>query len=178
MEDIASFEIVFPDGTITTLTSENLTVSIFEVDDLEDTNITVENQESVIEIIEVHDLGPQGPPGEGGDGTVLVQVVAAEDIPAYHFVTSDGSIANSNNTSESNNVVGITRDPVSTGFVANLVAGGEITNPSWNWTVNSKLFLNGTSISITPPSTGFIQLLGVARNSHTIIIRLDTPYLL
>jgi hypothetical protein len=113
-------------------------------------------------------------PTGGGSATteqLLSEIAAAEDIPAFSLVTAGGEIADSSNMAHFNHVIGITLEAVLTGFIAFLVTEGEVTNPLWSWAPNIKLFLNGTNLSLTPPSSGFSQLVGVSRNSETVFIR-------
>ncbi len=112
----------------------------------------------------------------GGDD--LIQVLAAEDLPAYTLVTAQGNIADSNNFAHYDKVVGMTIIAVLTGFIARLADDDEVTNPGWAWSPGSHLFLNGTTISVTPPSTGFSQRVAVARTATTIIMGLGPPILL
>jgi hypothetical protein len=107
--------------------------------------------------------------------TDIAEIQAAVDIPALSLITANGQIADSNNIAHFNRVVGIVMAAVLTGFIAEAVVEGE---PSWSWAPNSKLFLNGTTLSATPPSSGFSQLVGIARNVQTVFIRLQVPILL
>jgi hypothetical protein len=135
-----------------------------------------------VTIVEKGDPGPPGPPGPpgggGGGGTTdydTTEIVAHEAIPALSFVTSDGKIADSNNPFHFNKVMGITLVSVPVDTVATVITEGEVTDLSWNWTANQKLFLNGTALSPIPVSSGFSQMLAVAQNSQTIFIRVRTP---
>jgi hypothetical protein len=116
--------------------------------------------------------------GGGGDGLELLDVQAAEDIPAYTFITVTGFKANSNNIAHYGKVIGIVQIATLTGFIASAVDEGEIQNPTWTWTPGAKLFINGTSISTTPPASGFSQKVAVAENANTIIVGLEQPVLL
>lgn len=105
-------------------------------------------------------------------------VLAAEDLPAFSVVTVGGNIADSNNTAHFSRVAGITIDDVASGFIATVELEGEITNPAWSWSPNDKLFLNGTSLSTSAPTTGFAQMVAIARTTETIMIRIGAPVLL
>lgn len=130
------------------------------------------------QIIEIVTTGPQGPAGESGGGEPTIEVVAAEDIPAFSAVTAQGNVGDSSNTAHYGKVVGIAQTDVTSGFIATLVVDTELTNPLWSWSPNTILFLNGTLLSATPPSSGFSQVVAVARNATTIIVRLEPPILL
>jgi hypothetical protein len=114
-------------------------------------------------------------PGTIPSDVDTAEVVASEDLPALCLVTAGGEIADSNNLFHFNHVLGILMTPVAADNVATIVVEGEVTDLTWSWTANQKLFLNGTSISTVPPSAGFSQLVGITRNSHTIFIRLQVP---
>lgn len=107
-------------------------------------------------------------------GSVL-DFLATMTVPAYSIVTSRGEVADSTDIFDYDRVIGISPLAVGNGFIGQAVADGEVTNPSWSWSPNDKLFLNGTSISTTPPASGFCQLLGVARTATTVIFRLGVP---
>jgi hypothetical protein len=114
-------------------------------------------------------------PGTIPSDVDTADVVASVDLPALCLVTAGGEIADSSNPFHFNHVLGILMTPVAVDNVATLVVEGEVTDLTWSWTANQKLFLNGTAISTIPPSTGFSQLVGITRNSHTIFIRLQVP---
>lgn len=115
--------------------------------------------------------------GTGG-GQELIAINAAEDLAAFSMVTADGHVANSANTGHYGKVVGITSTFVASGFVAQLFDDDEVDNPLWSWSVGQKLFLNGITLSTTPPSSGFCQMVAVARNPTTVIMRIEIPILL
>jgi len=118
------------------------------------------------------------PMGTSSGGLETIDVVAAEDLPAFTMVTVNGNIADSSNVTHYGKVVGITLASVVSGSLAGLIDDEEVTNLSWSWVAGQKLFLNGTALSITPPSSGFCQMVAVARNNNTIIMRIEVPILL
>jgi hypothetical protein len=120
---------------------------------------------------------------DGAGGWVLdspskldtAEVNATVDIPAFSMVTADGKIADSSGFGHFGHVVGISLVFTLTGFVVTVVTEGEVTNPAWTWINNQKIFLNGTSLSTTPPTSGFSQFIALARNNNTIYVRLQQP---
>lgn len=110
--------------------------------------------------------------------TPVLDIQAAEDIPAYTFITVTGFKADSANIAHYGKVIGIVQLATLTGFIASAVDEGEITNVAWSWSPGAKLFINGVAISATPPSSGFSQMVAVARNATTIIVRIEPPILL
>ncbi len=119
----------------------------------------------------------------GGTGAASLDaagstVLAAVNIPAYAVVTVDGNLADSSNAAHFGRVEGIAIAAINTGFIGTVEIEGEIVNSGWSWSPNTKLFLNGTVLSASAPTTGFAQMVAVAKNAMTIIIRIGTPVLL
>jgi hypothetical protein len=122
------------------------------------------------------DVGTE--PGTGGSGDSAVEFLAAELIPAFSLGTADGHIASSANLGQFNKVIGMVREDVPSGAIGLAVVDEEVTNPAWSWSPGSKLFLNGTALSVTPPATGFSQMVAVARNAQIIIMKISQAVLL
>ncbi len=119
-----------------------------------------------------------GPIGPAGPGIDTADIATTMDIPALSLITVNGQVANSANLAHFNRVVGIVMTTVLFGFIATAVVEGEVTDSSWTWTPSYKLFLNGTTLSATPPGSGFSQLIAITRSAQTIFIRLQPPILL
>lgn len=107
-----------------------------------------------------------------------VTLLASESIPAYQVVTSHGLNANSSTLGHIGRVVGISMGAIASGFTGPIAQSGSLTNPAWSWTPGVLLYLNGTTISATAPSTGFSQKVGVAVTATTMIVEMDDPILL
>ena len=123
--------------------------------------------------------GAQGDPGPiGPAGTPTIEVVATENIPAFEAITVLGQRADSNNTAHLSRVVGLNVAAVVSGFVATVAQSGELTNPAWTWTPGVGVWLNGTTLSQTPPTSGFVLLIGVSKTSTTIVIEPTVAILL
>jgi len=105
-------------------------------------------------------------------------LLAIEDIPAFTTVTATGAIANSGNAAHRGKIIGVSSEAIANGFVGKLVNEGELTNPSWTWNRGDVLYLNGTALSTTPPTSGFLQKIGVARATTVIVVELGQSVLL
>lgn len=118
-------------------------------------------------------------PSSGGSGNEMAEVVTRESFTAYQVVTGDGYVAGSNKPSTRAKAIGIATADVSSAQAAAVQVEGAISNPSWNWVGSTPVFLytDGT-LSQTPPSTGYIQVIGYPTDSTTIVIEIDTPILL
>lgn len=123
--------------------------------------------------MELDTLGPDDIP----DFTA-VEVVATEDIPAFSVVTSKGKVADSGTVSGIEKVIGIAEADIDTGFSGRVTMIGEIDNPAWTFVAGDVIFLNGTSLSTTAPSTGFSQRIGTAKSDTVIYVNLGQPILL
>jgi hypothetical protein len=76
-------------------------------------------------------------------------------------------------------VAGVTLDEAWPDDVVLVCFYGEIENSGWNLPANKLLFVNGQSLSVIPPETGWVQSLGFVREVPTsIFMRIDTPVLL
>ena len=136
-------------------------------------------QPRVSDVFEIINDGPQGVKGDNGtDAISTIDVLAAEDLPAFTIVTATGLIADSSNTGHYGKVVGITTEDVALGFIAKVITDVEVTNDAWSWSPGDHIFLNGTTLSTTPPTTGFCQMVAIARNANIIVVKLETPILL
>lgn len=104
-------------------------------------------------------------------------------LTAYQFVIidpADGTChcADGENPTHAGLAVGITAEARAAGQPVTIQIAGEITNPLWELDAgeNYYLALAGT-ISRTPPSRGFWQKVGNAKNRTTLIIKLGEPVL-
>lgn len=110
--------------------------------------------------------------------SVVVDCLAIENINSFKVATSLGTNGNSTLTSQKNKVIGIALADISSGFSGQVVAFGKVNNPLWSWVKGSKIFLNGTDLSITAPATGYIQIIGTAIATDVIDVRISQSVLL
>lgn len=110
--------------------------------------------------------------------TVRANFTAQENIPIYRVVTSTGFITNSSTLGHRGKVLGISDTETISGFIGTALVVGEITNSGWSWTAGDIVYINGTSLSTTPPTTGFLQRIGVAVASDRIDIQIQQSVLL
>lgn len=110
--------------------------------------------------------------------SVETDITFNTSVSAYKVVTSTGYQADSNNLAHRDKVIGFTFESVGSGFSTKIKTSGEISNPSWSFNAGDIIFLNGTDISTSAPSTGFSQELGSFINSNTLIINIKPSILL
>jgi len=102
--------------------------------------------------------------------SLIIDVVATEDLPKYSLVTTTGEVADSNNPAHINRVAGITLSDITANTSGKVLRYGKIRNFNWSFTINAPLFLNVKSISQTPPSVGFLCNIGTVVNSNEILV--------
>src|SRR6266705_7039648 len=74
---------------------------------------------------------------------VEVTITAAEDLPAFGSVTSQGKKADSANPSASfGRVIGLAVAFIANGASGSVIEAGEITNGGWAWTTGDPVFLS------------------------------------
>lgn len=109
-------------------------------------------------------------------------IVASEFIPPFTPFTYNGRVADSRLLTHFWRVAGFSgAQPSKPDFVVNPITEGEITfdhvhGPSWQ--PNKEVFLNGKILSQTPPSSDFIQIMGIAKDSKTLVVKFSEPIIL
>lgn len=111
----------------------------------------------------------------GGGSASSITVLATANLTSFTAVTSNGKPADSSNLALRGKVLGIALSDISNGFTGSVTGYGEVENPAWTWSPGDVVFLNGTSLSTTAPSTGWSQVIGTARSSTVLVVELGTP---
>ena len=109
---------------------------------------------------------------------VTATIVASEYVEAYAGITAQGKPADSRVLSQMGKVVGVTTRSIGRGFAGEVQLIGELVNPAWRWTAGDAVFINGTKLAATPPASGWVKKVGVAKNQTTIIVDLGEAILL
>jgi hypothetical protein len=110
------------------------------------------------------------------DNTTLL-VTAASDIGGHICVVSNTSgLATPASTTSKSPVVGITSGSVAHGAYATLITSGIFTEPSWTWVSDNPLFVGaGGVLTQTPPSTGYMHVVGYAVSPTTMVVSIQQP---
>lgn len=136
---------------------------------LDFSRIVVANLTAAKRMLEI----PEVPP------TLELTIVAAENIPAWVPVTAQGRRADSGNPSASfGRVIGLAGDGIQRGRAGRVIRVGEITNPDWAWNTGEQIFLSGTGIANSAPTSGFVQRIGTASGQTKMVVDLGEPILL
>lgn len=155
-----------------------MTTSQLNVDIVEERtviNIDLVRNPIVVEVTISSSKGDKGDTGAVG-GTVLA--TAAENIAAFAPVNSDGTICNSSVVGKRNWCIGIAIAAAGTGFAVTVQQVGSITNNAWSWNPGDIIFLNGSTLSNVPASTGFIQKIGKAITANKIEVNINQAILI
>lgn len=130
-------------------------------------------------VILVPTQGVPGPPGPAGSE---LRIDRHTDIVlnGHRAVVPDGAgvaYADSSNPTHNHDPVWLTTDAWTAGSTASLLADGQTTEPSWNWTLNEPIFLglNGTLTQTVPPSAVFIRQIAEVIDAQTIMFRPQLP---
>lgn len=134
------------------------------------------NPEPVIVEVEVGFQGPKGAPG----GTQRFVADAALSGHRAVIRTATGiDYADAAIAAHCGQVIGITTGAVTASEVGEICAGGDIDEPSWDWTPGLAVFLglNGL-LTQTPPTlatAAFSQELGFAVSPTKLFVQLRDP---
>lgn len=135
----------------------------------------VDSQSNIIEI------GKQGPPGprglKGASGASIVSLIAGENLGGNRVVINQSTYADNTNLDHIGKVIGITTGAANAGDYVSVQTGNELEGFFGLSLGPVYLSTNGT-ITQTPPTVGFIQQLGTATSSTSMIINISTPILL
>jgi hypothetical protein len=107
-----------------------------------------------------------------------IEIEAQETIPAYSVITSDGYIASSADITQRSKILGVATSYTISGHIIPVATDGEIVDLSWSWTKGQPLYLNGTTISHTPPTSGYLIRLGEASDTTKMYIEISDSILL
>lgn len=105
--------------------------------------------------------------------TGRVQILATDAIPRWSVVNSYGQQANSADSVSEDHLLGITLGAIAEGAYGEATYSGVIFNEDWNWTPGAAIYLNGTTLSETPPGAGFVAQIGLAITPQSLFINLS-----
>lgn len=102
----------------------------------------------------------------------VADLLASEDITIYDIVNSDGFKSDSSQVNKQGKVLGIAIENIGNATTGRILTSGEVKNVAWNFTPGSRIYLNGNALSETPPSSGFTQCIGIAKELDTLVVKL------
>ena len=122
--------------------------------------------------------GSDGAPGVAGG--VVVLCTAGEALGGHRVVVLNASaeaVYASNAVPEHlHKVLGLTTGAVILGAEATVQTGGEMTEPTWAWTLDAPIFLGENGLlTQTPPVAGFMLVVAFPVTATKIFIKLREP---
>lgn len=140
---------------------------------------TKQNNSTVDLLLAPFFQGPTGPKGDTGEIGGVYPFTAAENINSTVPVLTDalGNVikASNLNPTHAGRVFGITVSSALAGETVNIRMLGLLESPTWTF-VAGPIFLGDGVVTQTPPSTGFVQILGNAHSATKISIDLQQPF--
>lgn len=106
-----------------------------------------------------------------------IEIEAKENIAIHKVVTINGYVANSNNVLHKNIICGVSISSVNTGFAVKIKTFGLVIGMS-GLSANGIIYLNGTSLSHSNPTIGFLSVIGTAKSSDSMFVNIKQSILL
>ena len=109
-----------------------------------------------------------------------VQYTAGETLSGHVVVVlnDSGEVVKADNTNADHlyRIAGITTQAISSGAVGYVQTYGQLTEPTWSWTMGLPVYMSTTGgLTQTPPSTGFLLKIGTPEDATTLFIRIGEP---
>ena len=104
-----------------------------------------------------------------------VVITAKVSIQRFDPMTVDGYKASSSDPSTFGKMVGIALDGASPAQPVPVLVSGRIENNGWAWVEGDLIFLSGAALNSSAPSVGYIQQVGKADTSSSIILAITSP---
>jgi hypothetical protein len=160
-----------------------MTEYIIDSEDTQMITTFVNNEPTIIESIEIGPQGIPGPRGETGDSTNFVVYPAGQILSGHRMVVldSDGKAIYADRTipEHANKVFGMTIGAAMQDADANIQIMGELTEPSWAWTLDIPIWLSVNGLlTQTIPTSGFSLIIGFPITATKIFIDIHEPIFL
>jgi hypothetical protein len=84
--------------------------------------------------------------------------------------------ASSDNPDHGDDTQGMTLGAATSGATVNVQRVGSVTHSGWAWTPGEPVFLGTSGLPTqTPPSDGFVQVIGHAEAADTLFLSIEPP---
>lgn len=107
--------------------------------------------------------------------------VADVDLSGHRVVVTTAmgvNYADNTEVSHVDLVLGVTNSAVLSGGSVIITISGELTEPSWSWSLGKVYVGQNGMLTQTLPLSGFIQIIGVATSPTTLLIAPKVPILI
>ena len=122
--------------------------------------------------------GPAGPPGPSGGETI--SKTALQDISGHRAVkVAAGGVEypSIDNAGDGDLLLGITTGAASVGADATVQVAGEMTEPSWSWSLGPVFSADAGVLTQTPPAGAWLRQVGIATGPTTLFVDMRPPIL-
>jgi len=106
---------------------------------------------------------------------VVATVTLTEPLQQSDPVAVSGSRTNSADMATFGQFLGLAVSGGNAGSKIEVYVTASVSSSRWAWAVGSPIFLNGFGLSESPPTTGYLQQIGVASGPETIQVRSMQP---
>lgn len=133
----------------------------------------------VVEGVELVALGPFVYAGGGSVQTVTGN--AGENVSALRVVQSDGSdlfYADSSTPGHASRIVGVSITSATTGNSLTVQTSGLLSDPSFSFSPGAVYVGSNGVLTSTPPSSGFLCIVGTSVTPTSFVVNLSTPIIL
>lgn len=125
--------------------------------------------------------GPPGPPGPPAPFSGIT-MVASTNISIHTAVMPDGTggvvYADQTDTLTIGRLMGIASNSATAGNDVVVIVSGEVDEPTWNWTPGEVYLSTNGTLTQTSPTTGYLQVIGVALTPTRLSVGIQLPILL
>lgn len=180
--DVPDLQVVRTDAEGSSIVITALEQSIVARDAQDLQVVVLETQDQ--QVLFAGEQGPQGVQGIPGPvGSSALQYPAGAALGGHRMaVLNDAGqaiYADKDIPAHAGKVLGMTTGAVALGDLATIQTGGELTEPSWAWTLDTPVWLgsNGLLTQATP-TTGFSLIVGFPITATKLFINLREPIFL
>ena len=125
--------------------------------------------------------GPPGPPGPPSPFSG-VTMIASTSISIHTAVMPDGTggvvYADQQDVLTVGRLMGIASSSASVGEDVIVIVTGEVDEPTWTWSPGEVYLSTDGTLTQTPPTTGYLQVIGVALTPTRLTVGIQLPILL
>lgn len=141
-------------------------------------NAVTEVLEITATAVEVIEVGTQGPPGPPGPSGLVNNALAGATLSGHRAVKFDGQsrlvYVDGTDVADIGKVIGVTTGAAVAGDVGYYQGAGEHIEPTWNWTPGLPVFFGAAGVlTQTPPTSGFMQVVGRAVTPTKLFLRIE-----
>lgn len=191
-EATAGSTIEIIESVSTVIEIEQVSDGVVEIENVEENpiiEIASEDADNPVEIVddqseiilEITDAGiTPGPQGEAGlPGGSTLTYPAGDNLSGHRIVLIENGAAiyaDCSTPGHVNRALGMTTGAATLGADTTIQTGGEITEPLWNWTVDTPVWLSTNGLlTQTVPTSGFSLIIGIPVTETKLYLRFREP---